>query len=172
MNKKNLPNCPDCNVKVGEIHQDGCDLERCPSCGGQLLSCSCADDEVSKFKPIPWEGEFPGLAECRKFGLYCKMVSGTGRVTCNKNEPGAEEDLNRLYSQCQWNSETQSFEPPQSENNEKRPSFTIQVDENRGSIKIDNFHQIDGLTINFKSEAFYEAIRGFANKLLAQISTH
>jgi hypothetical protein len=34
--------CHDCNVEVGQFHHDGCDLERCPGCGGQLLGCACA----------------------------------------------------------------------------------------------------------------------------------
>lgn len=33
--------CPDCNVKVGEFHHPGCDIEECPRCGRQLLSCDC-----------------------------------------------------------------------------------------------------------------------------------
>ncbi len=34
--------CHDCGAKEGEIHEFGCDMEYCPYCGGQLLSCACA----------------------------------------------------------------------------------------------------------------------------------
>ena len=33
--------CHDCNVKLGGYHHPGCDMERCPQCGGQLISCDC-----------------------------------------------------------------------------------------------------------------------------------
>ena len=31
--------CQDCDAKVGELHMLGCDMERCPTCGKQLISC-------------------------------------------------------------------------------------------------------------------------------------
>ncbi len=32
------PNC-ECGCEIGEVHHVGCDLEECPRCGGQFLSC-------------------------------------------------------------------------------------------------------------------------------------
>ena len=33
--------CGDCAVAKGQLHVPGCDIERCPACGGQMISCPC-----------------------------------------------------------------------------------------------------------------------------------
>lgn len=39
----NEPNgrCHDCNIKHGGYHHPGCDVERCPRCNNQLITCNC-----------------------------------------------------------------------------------------------------------------------------------
>jgi Domain of unknown function (DUF6398) len=47
-----LVTCGDCGVEPGAFHHRGCDLERCPSCLGQLLSCACdmsSDAETTSY---------------------------------------------------------------------------------------------------------------------------
>jgi hypothetical protein len=37
--------CGDCGVSRGGWHHPGCDLQPCPACGRQLISCGCRFDE-------------------------------------------------------------------------------------------------------------------------------
>jgi hypothetical protein len=35
--------CPDCATPPGGIHHHGCDVEQCPVCHGQAITCSCGE---------------------------------------------------------------------------------------------------------------------------------
>lgn len=36
-----MGNCGDCGVLKGQLHVPDCDIEQCPRCHGQLISCDC-----------------------------------------------------------------------------------------------------------------------------------
>lgn len=39
--------CSDCGAVRGQHHKSGCDMEKCPRCGGQLISCECVTSIVN-----------------------------------------------------------------------------------------------------------------------------
>ena len=96
-------NCHDCGARIGDIHTDGCDVERCPRCDGQLISCGCADDgwwppddERERWSGVMYEKEQRIAVED---GHYTKWVQdligphGTWE-SCTKDDPEGEPDLN------------------------------------------------------------------------------
>jgi hypothetical protein len=40
-----FPKCDDCGTPRGALHLLGCDLEPCPRCGGQAITCDCFYDD-------------------------------------------------------------------------------------------------------------------------------
>ena len=111
--------CHDCGARPGEYHQLGCDVERCPRCGGQFLeclACGCEKSEPGEPWPPPlddrqvWTGEWPGVQECREFGWYAKpKPDGTGYIPCEPGDPGAAPDLNRLFSMAEWDRQEKRY---------------------------------------------------------------
>ena len=72
--------CPDCGVGPGEFHKTGCDIEQCPYCGWQLISCRCRRTPPLDDRML-WMGVWPGVAECHEFGWFARLVPGKGWVT-------------------------------------------------------------------------------------------
>lgn len=93
--------CPDCGASPGSPHVFGCDVEPCPSCGHQYISCGC--EPCSEADCVPWGGEWPGLAECREFGWYLPAKPG---------EAEEREDLNRLHAEAVWDRRQRKFVLP------------------------------------------------------------
>lgn len=46
--------CGDCGVQAGGLHHLGCDLERCPRCRRQWVSCGCSwlDEETESLVAV------------------------------------------------------------------------------------------------------------------------
>lgn len=130
MAEKTKRNCPDCAVKPGELHDPGCDVERCALCGGQAIGYDCiyevlglSREEVDDLRDspegdavfarldaavaavggrLPWTGVWPGDVEAAEFGFWCRWVDGKGWVSCEATHPDATEDLNRLATEARW----------------------------------------------------------------------
>lgn len=117
---KNIPiqNCHDCGAKPGRYHSPGCDVERCPECGGQLLSCGCYDEMPPKKNRSPWTGVWPGHEECIEYGFFCKRgppkhpQALLGWYICNADDPEATPDLNRLVMECIWDKKKRKWVLP------------------------------------------------------------
>lgn len=71
--------CHDCGCKEGQFHEHDCDMERCPFCGGQLISCDCCYEilriDVSKGT---WAYKH-GLSEAQD-ALWEKALQVKGRI--------------------------------------------------------------------------------------------
>jgi hypothetical protein len=64
--KPELCRCHDCGAAPGEVHGDGCDVERCSVCGGQRLQCDCPEHDKAFAR---WTGIWPGMAEADYLGI-------------------------------------------------------------------------------------------------------
>jgi TIR domain len=46
--------CGDCAALPGQYHAPNCDMEQCPACGGQALSCDCQLEFMSPSEIAEW----------------------------------------------------------------------------------------------------------------------
>lgn len=112
--------CSDCGVEPGSFHVPGCDVERCPACGGQAISCACSGVEEER---LPWTGRWPGAEAAEGFGLWCywgdretgeyieSIFSGQvgSWLPCAADHPGARPDLNRLHELARWDRKARAW---------------------------------------------------------------
>ena len=64
--------CHDCNAKEGQLHVLGCDMEICPACGGQLISCGCYQSEGDVVKIAAYRIPYVVIpTQCRRCGVLC-----------------------------------------------------------------------------------------------------
>jgi hypothetical protein len=85
--------CGDCGVEPGGFHHLGCDLQPCPRCQRQLLSCGCPFDELGGAEdtdPTPVaepadqgdsELDEPGYRRCPRCGSSSVIPIFYGRST-------------------------------------------------------------------------------------------
>lgn len=127
--------CHDCAAKPGVLHSPGCDVERCPRCGGQIISCECFTDDTwpKDEERLIWTGIWPGCEEAIELGLWSKWIpnerfeadekclgleaalsrlggEAPGRwAICDKDDPKASPDLNRLPMVAVWDAKAKRF---------------------------------------------------------------
>ncbi|MFC5148970.1 hypothetical protein [Streptomyces aureoversilis] len=102
--------CPDCGVRPGQLHHDGCDVARCATTGQQRAGCGHSGSTCI----TRWTGHWPGDAECWEYGFFIQPDPGAP-----PNTPPLP-DINRLYLECDWDPAQQrmirraSSSPPES----------------------------------------------------------
>ncbi len=80
--------CHDCDVSEGELHEHGCDMEQCPFCGGQIITCDCCYKKLNLFDKDKYTDETAYLSpEVYKIGLtdvqwlaWVDILDAKGRI--------------------------------------------------------------------------------------------
>lgn len=103
--------CGGCGTKPGQYHEMGCDVERCPDCGGQMIACQC--DSPREFfeegERLVWTGRWPGYDEAIEYDLWCRWKATGGWTRCDKTHPDAKPDLNTLARITTWDDKKRKY---------------------------------------------------------------
>lgn len=73
-----MKNCPDCGVKPGEPHIDGCDIETCTHCGVQRIQCNSKKHNKHEAR---W-GTFDNMLSDFWIENYCGKIPGREYSHC------------------------------------------------------------------------------------------
>ncbi len=80
--------CGDCEAKEGQLHEIGCDMELCPFCGGQLISCDCIYEKLDLFDPTRYGEETAHLPPdiyrngptVQQWEQWLRLLDSRGRI--------------------------------------------------------------------------------------------
>lgn len=67
--------CSDCATGIGEIHRQGCDIERCSVCSFQRIGCECEGHDPAFAR---WLGFWPGVLEAFVLGVDLNELQASG----------------------------------------------------------------------------------------------
>lgn len=118
-----LRSCPEskCQALPGDPHHLDCALAICQATGdSRILHIDADTDQLMRqIAGIPehgvnghdcgndiWTGELAGTADCRRYGWYVRLGRGADRsmgwIPCPADDPDAQLDFYRLYTDAVW----------------------------------------------------------------------